>query len=130
MDNGYLAPGETLDDEYDVLRDLQPEEVIGIMDQLICFEVGSILYLVGPRRTTSDADCRSSRWRGTRVIHSLSHSSRPAISINFCGQSRKSYEKPVSFEMEERLMRTCFYTWSYGLTASVCLRPVTLCLAQ
>lgn len=39
MDSGYLAPGETLDDDYDVLRHLEPEEVIGIMDQLICFEV-------------------------------------------------------------------------------------------
>lgn len=48
MDSGYLAPGETLDDDYDVLRHLEPEEVIGIMDQLICFEVGPILYLVDP----------------------------------------------------------------------------------
>lgn len=39
MDSGYLAPGETLDDDYDVLRHLEPEEVIGIMDQLICFEM-------------------------------------------------------------------------------------------
>ena len=52
MDSGYLAPGETLDDDYDVLRDLQPEEVIGIMDQLICFEVGFVLYLAGTRQTT------------------------------------------------------------------------------
>lgn len=52
MDSGYLTPGETLDDDYDVLRDLQPEEVIGIMDQLICFEVGSVLDLAGTRQTT------------------------------------------------------------------------------
>lgn len=31
--------GETLDDDYDVLRELLPEEVVGIMDQLLCFEV-------------------------------------------------------------------------------------------
>ncbi|PGH18870.1 hypothetical protein AJ79_00286 [Helicocarpus griseus UAMH5409] len=39
MDSGYLAPGETLDDDYDVLRKLLPEEVVGIMDQLLCYEV-------------------------------------------------------------------------------------------
>lgn len=41
MDSGYLAKGETLDDDYDVLRDLLPEEVIGIMDQMLCYEVYS-----------------------------------------------------------------------------------------
>ena len=41
MDSGYLAPGETLEDEYDVLRELLPEEVIGIMDQMLCYEVRS-----------------------------------------------------------------------------------------
>ncbi|KAI5281160.1 hypothetical protein KEM52_003982, partial [Ascosphaera acerosa] len=38
MDSGYVAPGETLDDDYDVSRDLSAEEVIGIMDQLLCHE--------------------------------------------------------------------------------------------
>ncbi|KAI9815701.1 MAG: hypothetical protein M1827_002097 [Pycnora praestabilis] len=39
MDSGYLAPGETLEDEYDVLRKVLPEEVLGIMDQLLCHEM-------------------------------------------------------------------------------------------
>ena len=39
MDSGCLAPGETLEDDYDVLRDLLPEEVVGIIDQLLCAEV-------------------------------------------------------------------------------------------
>ncbi|EFR00787.1 hypothetical protein MGYG_03791 [Nannizzia gypsea CBS 118893] len=39
MDSGYLAPGETLDHNYDVMRELLPEEVLGIMDQLLCYEV-------------------------------------------------------------------------------------------
>ncbi|KAL9124316.1 MAG: hypothetical protein Q9217_006342 [Psora testacea] len=39
MDSGYLANGETLEDDYDVLHELLPEEVIGIMDQLLCFEM-------------------------------------------------------------------------------------------
>lgn len=41
MDSGYLAPGEMLEDDYDVLRELLPEEVIGIMDQMLCYEVRS-----------------------------------------------------------------------------------------
>jgi hypothetical protein len=41
MDSGYLEPGDSLEDDYDVLRDLLPEEVIGIMDQLLCSEVCS-----------------------------------------------------------------------------------------
>ncbi|EFE39319.1 hypothetical protein TRV_05989 [Trichophyton verrucosum HKI 0517] len=39
MDSGYLSPGETLDHNYDVMKELLPEEVIGIMDQLLCYEV-------------------------------------------------------------------------------------------
>lgn len=39
MDSGYLAPGETLEDDYDVLGELLPEEVIEIMDQMLCYEV-------------------------------------------------------------------------------------------
>lgn len=39
MDSGYLAPGETLEDDYDVLKPLLPEEVIGIMDQMLRLEV-------------------------------------------------------------------------------------------
>jgi N-alpha-acetyltransferase 35, NatC auxiliary subunit len=39
MDSGYLAPGETLEDQYDVCRDILPEEVVGIMDQLLCCEM-------------------------------------------------------------------------------------------
>ena len=39
MDSGCLEPGETLEDDYDVLRELMPEEVIAIMDQILCYEV-------------------------------------------------------------------------------------------
>jgi len=42
MDSGYLREGETLDHEYDILRELLPEEVVGIMDQMFCFEVSSL----------------------------------------------------------------------------------------
>ena len=39
MDSGYLEPGESMEDDYDVLRDLSPAEVVGIMDQMLCQEV-------------------------------------------------------------------------------------------
>jgi hypothetical protein len=39
MDSGFLEPGETLEDDYDTLTPLLPEELIGIMDQLLCHEM-------------------------------------------------------------------------------------------
>ena len=39
MDSGYLVDGETLEDDYDFSTDLSPAQVLGIMDQLLCFEV-------------------------------------------------------------------------------------------
>ncbi|KAL1795420.1 hypothetical protein ACET3X_005644 [Alternaria dauci] len=39
MDSGFLLPGETLEDDYDTLSPLLPEELIGIMDQLLCYEM-------------------------------------------------------------------------------------------
>ncbi len=40
MDSGCLAPGESLDEDYDVTRPLLPSEVLGIIDQLLSLEVG------------------------------------------------------------------------------------------
>ncbi|KAG9195803.1 hypothetical protein G6011_00924 [Alternaria panax] len=39
MDSGFLQPGETLEDDHDTLTPLLPEELIGIMDQLLCYEM-------------------------------------------------------------------------------------------
>ncbi|CAG8984186.1 hypothetical protein HYALB_00004169 [Hymenoscyphus albidus] len=39
MDSGYLEPGETMEDDYDFSQPLLPEEIIGIIDQLLCHEV-------------------------------------------------------------------------------------------
>lgn len=41
MDSGYLEPGETMEDEFDFAQDLLPEEIVGIIDQLLCHEVRS-----------------------------------------------------------------------------------------
>ena len=39
MDSGFLEPGEMLEDDYNTLTPLLPEEIIGIMDQLLCHEM-------------------------------------------------------------------------------------------
>lgn len=43
MDSGYLGPGENnakaLEDDYDVMRELTPEEVLGVMDELLAQEI-------------------------------------------------------------------------------------------
>ncbi|KAJ8106261.1 hypothetical protein ONZ43_g7126 [Nemania bipapillata] len=39
MDSGVLSEGESLDEEYDVTRGLLPEEILGIIDQLLCLEM-------------------------------------------------------------------------------------------
>lgn len=41
MDKGFLEPGESLDPEYDLTKDLLPQEVLGIIDQLLCQEVSA-----------------------------------------------------------------------------------------
>ncbi|KAI1128007.1 Mak10-domain-containing protein [Nemania abortiva] len=39
MDSGVLDEGESLDEEYDVTRSLLPEEILGIIDQLLSLEM-------------------------------------------------------------------------------------------
>ncbi|KAK4167314.1 putative MAK10 subunit [Cladorrhinum sp. PSN259] len=39
MDSGCLAPGESLDEDYDVTRPLLPHEVLGIIDRLLSLEM-------------------------------------------------------------------------------------------
>ena len=64
MDSGCLEEGESLDEEYDTARDLLPEEVLGIIDQLLCLEV---------KFRPAPATCRlsantASRWLGISGI--------------------------------------------------------------
>lgn len=39
MDAGFLAEGETLDESFDASRSLLPEEIVWIMDQLLCYQM-------------------------------------------------------------------------------------------
>ena len=53
MDSGYLEPGETMDDDYNFSHVLLPEEIIGIIDQLLCHEVSKFRGMrsnIGKRR--------------------------------------------------------------------------------
>jgi N-alpha-acetyltransferase 35, NatC auxiliary subunit len=45
MDSGCVEEGESVDVEYDVSRALLPEEVLGLMDQLLSYEVSSEYFL-------------------------------------------------------------------------------------
>lgn len=39
MDSGFRAQGEPLEESYDVMQPLTAEQVLGIIDQLLCHEV-------------------------------------------------------------------------------------------
>lgn len=39
MDSGYLEVGETMEDEFDFMQTLLPDEIIGVIDQLLRLEV-------------------------------------------------------------------------------------------
>ena len=39
MDSGYVAPGESTEPDYDVTMQLSAEQVLGVMDELLCHEV-------------------------------------------------------------------------------------------
>lgn len=44
MDSGCLAPGEALEDHFDMERDFLPEELIWLMDQMLNREVRQLLW--------------------------------------------------------------------------------------
>ncbi|KAL9588484.1 MAG: hypothetical protein Q9203_002705 [Teloschistes exilis] len=39
MDSGFLAEGEKLEDDFDVSQEVLPEEIVGLMDQVLCLEM-------------------------------------------------------------------------------------------
>lgn len=63
MDSGIPDEGEPLDEEYDVTGPSTAEEVLGIMDQLLCLEVSVYLKLShgGKPSLTPSADGLASR---------------------------------------------------------------------
>ena len=103
MDSGYLAPGETLDDDYDVLRDLLPEEVIGIMDQMLCYEVWILFSLAVALSLYYKLQRQSvliilipgiiRRWHGIWDIRLRNRCLHPSISIYYFGPSLERSKK-------------------------------------
>lgn len=128
MDSGFLAPGESLDDDYDVLRELLPEEVIGIIDQLICFEVGIRLPSTYPCGLNLMLMIGLNRWRGIWVIHYRSRCSLPATLTGYYGQSRRLYSKRASIVGKKPARKTYFCNWFYEHIALLYSRPVISCL--
>ena len=87
MDSGFLAEGESLEDEYDVSQPLLPEEVLGLMDQILCHEVNSRVHSLSSRTTV--VDCHEpDRSHGTWVTHYPRHFSPLFTSIDFYGHDR------------------------------------------
>lgn len=75
MDSGCLAPGESLDEDYDVTRPLLPSEVLGIIDQLLSLEASQRGDVA---RRTLLTMCN--RWHGISGTRSLRHCSRASTS--------------------------------------------------
>lgn len=76
MDSGYIAPGENqaqaLEDDYDVRQELTPEEVIGLMDQLLCHEVRSYprnIFRIGADSRPDGVAYGSSSLADTIYVH-------------------------------------------------------------
>lgn len=71
MDSGLLIPDkDAAVDNFDPLQNMLPEEIIGIMDQLLSFEVCP----ADDVELAVDSDIIS-RWPGTKDTHSLRHCS-------------------------------------------------------
>jgi len=76
MDSGCLASGESLDEDYNVMKPLAAEQVLGIIDQLLCHEV-SIFPVV---HAWSASLMNKNRWLGTLDILYHRHSLQTSIS--------------------------------------------------
>lgn len=99
MDSGYLAPGDTLEDDYDIKRDLLPEEVIGIIDQLICHEVSLSVHTLVP-------ELIGNRWHGIRGIHYHRRFSQVCISSTSCSRNRRILKSRGLMDMPEAIRKS------------------------
>ena len=111
MDSGFLKPGETLEDDYDVLRPLEPAEVLGIIDGLLSSEVVAsnlgVALLLMP-----------SRLRGIWVTLCPKRCSPVYISTNSCGRSQNVAKMLALLATQMSTVGgTRTYIWSCGLIA-------------
>ncbi|KAI1341668.1 Mak10-domain-containing protein [Xylariaceae sp. FL0016] len=103
MDSGVLAERESLDEEYDVSRDLLPEEILGIIDQLLCLEMA---WHLGYPLSQTLLTCV--------YIEALIQDCPQTIAqANFKQQAGRSPKLPVLFMVLRAyclgLIKTCFY---------------------
>ncbi len=93
MDSGCVAPGEKFEEEYDVSRRLLPEEVLGIIDELICHEVCVAEFSNnGPRRLYAN----NTRFHGILATRCRRHCSPVSISRHFPCLTQPALERPSS----------------------------------
>lgn len=98
MDSGVLADNETFEDDFDVLREILPGELIGLMDQILCHEVRFLGTSFGIRvleSNISDADSRPARWHGIWVTRSHSPYSLRIILTGYCGPNPRIWKRPA-----------------------------------
>lgn len=71
MDSGVTIPEvDAVVERFDPLLNSQPEEILWIMDELLCFEVSSHSLV-----SIDESYLTCSRWYGMTAIHSPRHSS-------------------------------------------------------
>ncbi|MCJ1249982.1 hypothetical protein MMC30_007208 [Trapelia coarctata] len=127
MDSGFLGPEETLEDDYDVLREVLPEEVVGIMDQLLCSEVAwhmghnlpqtlfSSLYidrLLWPEPKTLEAACfkrDSPSPEGNPLLHIVLRAYCLSL-IKTCDYVHKTISCEIYYEEEDFVSN--LYNWN------------------
>ena len=96
MDSGYLVPNEQLEDEYDVSERLGAEDVVGIMDRMLCCEVRSIPDWTRFAWIQSDTDYRVARWHGIKATLCLRRCLLRFILITFYGPSQRRWTMQIS----------------------------------
>ncbi|CZR53954.1 probable MAK10 Glucose-repressible protein [Phialocephala subalpina] len=101
MDSGCLEPGETMEDQYDFNQELLPEEIIGIIDQLLCHEMA--WHMGHPLAQTI--------FTSLYIDKLLSPSPISIQQTHF--DSRHSFDEPLTLRILRAyclgLIKTCFY---------------------
>lgn len=82
MDSGCMLEGDEFEELYDVSQRLLPEEVLGIIDQLLCHEA-SLLRQLTPRPISALTSCYASRCHGMSGIR-CRRQSLPVSMSNRC----------------------------------------------
>ncbi|CAF9903267.1 MAG: hypothetical protein GOMPHAMPRED_000162 [Gomphillus americanus] len=93
MDSGYLEPGEPLEDYYDVLQPLLPEELIGIMDSLLCLQVAWQIGYPLSQTVFASVFVENILWPEPRTLKEATFRSRGTVAPNLslCQQILRVY---------------------------------------